>query len=146
MCGWVNMCGHGSVEEYWHGRNFHLPDLYFSNYTYNPDYSASGGYLCPSDIRYSQPKRGLTSTGEWKVIVNLPDDQSQGYEKYRQTVRLEQCHYPSSPCSYLATSITSSCIQKHNYISLLAYTAKQGLHMDTFKLPVACSCFIKMKS
>ena len=117
--------------------------ILFRNYTFHHDYHSHGGYLCPSDVSYAQPKRGLTINDEWKVIVNLPDDHSHGYEKYKQTIRLEQCYYPNSPCSYLSPSITTSCKQKHNFVSLLAYTAAQGLHMDTFKLPVACSCFIK---
>ena len=120
-----------------------LSTIFYSNYTYNHDYHSNGGYLCPSDINYSRPKRRLTTRGEWKVIVNLPDEHIHGYERYRQTIRLEQCHYPSSPCSYVSKSVSSSCIQKHNFVSMLAYTAKQGLHMETFRFPVACSCFIK---
>ena len=115
----------------------------FRNYSYNEDYKSHGGYLCPSDITYGQPKRGRTTKGEWKVIVNLPDEHIHGYERYRQTVRLEQCHYPSAPCSYMSKEIQSSCMQKHNFISLLSYTAKLGFHMDTYRLPVACSCFIR---
>ena len=45
-----------------------------------------------------------------------------GYERYTQTQRLEQCMYPGSPCSYLDPHYPSSCLQKHNFVRLLAYT------------------------
>merc|ERR1712126_772902 len=66
-----------------------------------------------------------------------------GYEKYTQTQRLEQCMYPSAPCSYIdQTKLASQCLQKHNFVRLLAYTYEDGLHIDSFKLPVACSCHV----
>ena len=45
-----------------------------------------------------------------------------GYEKYTQTQRLEQCMYPGAPCSFLDPHYSSSCLQKHNFVRLLAYT------------------------
>ena len=45
-----------------------------------------------------------------------------GYERYTQTQRLEQCMYPGSPCSYLDPHYPSTCLQKHNFVRLLAYT------------------------
>merc|ERR550539_1936005 len=107
-----------------------------------------GGYLCPSDIYYGRPKRAINTYGKWKVIVNLPDEYyakgyGKGYEKYTQTQRLEQCMYPSAPCSYIdAHKLASQCLQKHNFVRLLAYTYEDGLHIDSFKMPVACSCHI----
>ena len=61
------------------------------------------------------------------MIVNLPDEYyakgfGVGYEKYTQTQRLEQCMYPGAPCSYLDPHYPSSCLQKHNFVRLLAYT------------------------
>ncbi len=92
-----------------------------------------------------------------------------GYEKYTQTQRLEQCMYPSAPCSYIdpyklesswyrtiiithlygkASVVTLShfimySLQKHNFVRLLAYTYEEGLHIDSFKLPIACSCHVE---
>ena len=76
-------------------------------------------------------------------------------------LRLEQCSQPGAPCSYLSPALPSSCLQKHNFVRLLAYTFDQvrevqmqgnlrshclihlqGLHIDSFKLPVACSCHV----
>ena len=45
-----------------------------SGYSYSPDYHKGGGYLCPSDIFYGRPKRAANTYGQWKVIVNLPDE------------------------------------------------------------------------
>ena len=69
---------------------------YSRGYTYAEDYYKGGGYICPSDIFYGRPKRAVNTYGQWKVIVNLPDEyyakgRGKGYEKYTQTQRLEQC-------------------------------------------------------
>ena len=50
--------------------------------------------------------------------------------------------YPSAPCSFIEKKYYSSCLQKHNFVRLLAYTYDQGLHIDSFKMPIACSCHI----
>ena len=85
------------------------------------------------------------------MIVNLPESyyatgQGAGYERYTQTTRLEQCMYPGAPCSYISTAFHSSCLQKHSFVRLLAYTFHLGLHIDSFKLPVACSCHVSPPS
>ena len=116
--------------------------IYFSGYSYDHNYADGGGYVCPSDIFYGRPQRAVNTYGEWKVIVNLPDSHGDGYEKYTQTTRLEQCVYPGAPCSYISTAYSSSCLQKHSFVRLLAYTFHQGLHIDSFKLPVACICHV----
>ena len=50
--------------------------------------------------------------------------------------------YPSAPCSFVEKKYYSQCLQKHNFVRLLAYTYEEGLHIDSFKMPVACSCHI----
>jgi len=119
----------------------------YKGYKYSAEYYKDGGYLCPSDIFYGRPKRAANTYGAWKVIVNLPDEYyaagyGAGYEKYTQTQRLEQCMYPGAPCSFIDQHYHSACIQKHNFVRLLAYTYQEGLHIDSFKLPVACSCHL----
>jgi hypothetical protein len=123
----------------------------YSGYSYYEDYYKGGGYACPSDIFYGRPKRAVNTYGKWKVIVNLPDEYYEkgygsGYEKYTQTQRLEQCMYPKAPCSYIDPIIKSSCLQKHNFVRLLAYTYEEGLHIDSFKLPISCSCHLTKPS
>ena len=59
-----------------------------------------------------------------------------------QTQRLEQCMYPGAPCSFIDPHFNSGCLQKHNFVRLLAYTYEEGLHIDSFKLPVSCSCHL----
>jgi len=117
----------------------HYRQTQFSGYK-----QEEGGYVCPSDIFYGRPQRAVNTWGHWKVIVNLPDryGAQSKYGKYTQTTRLEQCVHPGTPCSYLSPSLPSSCLQKHNFVRLLAYTFDEGLHIDSFKLPVACSCHI----
>jgi len=120
----------------------------YQGYTYEKEYYKEGGYLCPSDIYYGRPKRAMNTYNKWKVIVNLPDEYYAkgygiGYEKYTQTQRLEQCMYPGAPCSFIDHAYHSGCLQKHNFVRLLAYTYEEGLHIDSFKLPIACSCHVK---
>ena len=110
-------------------------------YRYRPEYHDSGGYICPADVFYGRPKRGVNTYGEWKVIVNLPG--SQDTTGYTQTQRLEQCLYPQAPCSFIDHAYHSSCLQKHSFVRLLAYSYQQGLHIDSFKLPSACSCHVE---
>ena len=98
--------------------------------------------MCPADVSYARPQRARNTFGEWKVVINLPSSESTGYRRYGQTVRLEQCIYPGAPCSYIAPGYSSSCLQKYSFVRLLAYTFSQGLHIDSFKLPVACSCHV----
>ena len=59
-------------------------------------------------------------------------------------IRIIYFRYPSAPCSYIdANKLASQCLQKHNFVRLLAYTYDIGLHIDSFKMPVACSCHIR---
>ena len=55
-------------------------------------------------------------------LMLVPPGFGVGYEKYTQTQRLEQCMYPGAPCSFLDPHYSSSCLQKHNFVRLLAYT------------------------
>ena len=113
----------------------------FRGYRYRPDYHEGGGYICPADVFYGRPKRAVNTYGQWKVIVNLPS--SQYSTGYTQTQRLEQCLYPQAPCSFIDHAYHSSCLQKHSFVRLLAYSYQQGLHMDSFKLPTVCSCHVE---
>jgi len=127
----------------------------YTGYSYNSEYYKNGGYICPSDIYYSRPRRAMNTYGKWKVLVNVDTPKhghgnghkhshGHGHSKhYTQTLRLEQCIYPNAPCSYIDSHYYSRCLQKHNFIRLVAWTYEEGLHVDTFKLPVACSCHIQ---
>jgi len=136
-----------TYEHYYGDKKYQSLGSDHHGYAYAHDYYKKGGYLCPSDIYYGRPKRAINTYGKWKVIVNLPDEyyakgHAKGYEKYTQTQRMEQCMYPSAPCSFVDKKYYSQCLQKHNFVRLLAYTHDQGLHIDSFKMPVACSCHI----
>ena len=109
-------------------------DYVFRGYGYNHDYNKGGGYICPADVFYGRPKRAVNTYGKWKVIINLPG--------HTQTQRLEQCMYPQAPCSFIDHAYHSACLQKHSFVRLLAYSYQQGLHIDSFKLPTACSCHV----
>merc|ERR1711953_154235 len=136
-----------TYEHYYGNKKYQTFGQDYNGYRYAHEYYKKGGYLCPSDIYYGRPKRAINTYGKWKVIVNLPDEYyakgyGKGYEKYTQTQRLEQCMYPSAPCSFVDKKYYSECLQKHNFVRLLSYTYEEGLHIDSFKMPIACSCHI----
>ena len=59
-------------------------------------------------------------------------------------MRSKILRYPEAPCSYIDNKYYSSaCLQKHNFIRLLVYTYEEGLHIDSFKMPISCSCHIE---
>jgi len=63
----------------------------------------------------------------------------------KHTTIIFNYRYPSAPCSYIDHKVYSQCLQKHNFVRLLAYTYEEGLHIDSFKMPVACSCHIEVQ-
>jgi len=96
------------------------------------------GYICPSDVVYSMPKRARNVAGEWRVIVNE-------VHYYTQTARLETCLYADSACRLLAPCYNSKCTQKYVYHRLLSFDPcdpYKGLFIDIYKLPSACSCHV----
>ncbi|XP_043209709.1 uncharacterized protein LOC122374794 [Amphibalanus amphitrite] len=113
-------------------------------HAYGASYQEQGGYICPSDIFYGRVKRAVNTFGEWKVIVNLPDNfrHDPKYKKYVQTSRLESCVYPGAACSFVDHLFPSACLQKYSFVRLVAYSYDRGLHVDSFKLPSACSCHV----
>lgn len=108
-----------------------------------PDYYKDGGYICPSTVSYVQPRRAKNTDGNWKVILNLRE-RYKGQD-YKQNVRLEQCMYTGRECSFTSAFYQSQCVQKFNNNRLLAWTEDKGIHLDVFKLPVACSCHFRGK-
>ena len=122
-------------------------------------------HFCFSLIGYSKPARWFLCQrlwqGIWKIHPNstpwtmhVSDSSNIKYfvkDKkiivilwYCITVYVIYLRYPSAPCSYIdSTKLSSQCLQKHNFVRLLAYTYDLGLHIDSFKMPVACSCHIR---
>ncbi|XP_037084247.1 uncharacterized protein LOC119104634 isoform X2 [Pollicipes pollicipes] len=127
------------------GHDAHLPTT--SGYAYSDSYQRDGGYICPSDVFYARVKRAVNTYNEWKVIVNMPDAfvHDPAYKQYVQTSRLESCVHPGGACSFVDHLFPSSCLQKHAFVRLVAYDPKRGLHVDSFKLPSACSCHLAPK-
>ncbi|OQV14731.1 hypothetical protein BV898_11103 [Hypsibius exemplaris] len=108
----------------------------YSNYVFRDDYYKEGGYVCPAFIEYTSLFQATNARGEWQYIVNL--------KPWTQTVRLEQCFYPLAPCSFMSPSFKTQCVQKYSYQRLIAYEPHgRGLYTDIFRLPTACSCFIR---
>ncbi|GAU97248.1 hypothetical protein RvY_08576-2 [Ramazzottius varieornatus] len=98
----------------------------------------SKGYVCHSVIHYARIMRAKNHRGQWRVIVNIPG--------HTQTSRIEECTKPLERCHYISPKLNSACIQKWNFQRLLAWDKYNGFEMDIFRLPVACSCFIRPKT
>ncbi|XP_073982606.1 neurotrophin 1 isoform X2 [Rhodnius prolixus] len=89
-------------------------------------------HMCASTVEFARPKKARATSGQWKYIVNTGD--------YTQTLRLELCTKPESPCTFLAEGVDSQCVQVYNYHRLLTWDETSGLTMDVFKVPTCCSC------
>ncbi|KAK8776153.1 hypothetical protein V5799_030497, partial [Amblyomma americanum] len=95
-------------------------------------------FACASRVTHARPLRARTVDGLWKVVVNMHSPHGRG--AFQQMVRTEECSEPGGSCSNLVKS--SRCVQKYNLHRLVVWTRPEGIHMDTFRLPVACSCYL----
>ncbi|XP_077557013.1 uncharacterized protein LOC144170862 [Haemaphysalis longicornis] len=95
-------------------------------------------FACSSRVTHARPLRARTVDGFWKVVVNMHSPHGRG--AFQQMVRTEECTEPGGSCSNLVQS--SRCLQKYNLHRLVVWTRQEGIHMDTFRLPVACSCYL----
>jgi len=114
----------------------------------------SGNYepMCRASTFMAQPRRARNLHGHWKVVVNLPGHKYRGVA-VSQMVRLEECTKPNLECSGAPSSIdtkrqqnstpNSSCLQHYDTHRLLVWSPQQGLHIDLFRLPSACSCHLR---
>ncbi|XP_058795732.1 neurotrophin 1 isoform X2 [Phymastichus coffea] len=99
-----------------------------------PFENAEEGFTCPSQVKYARPQLARAASGVWKYIINTGE--------HTQTLRLEKCSNPKTPCSFISENYRSSCMQVYNYHRLLTWDSKLGLHMDIFKVPTCCSCHV----
>ncbi|XP_050052694.2 uncharacterized protein [Dermacentor andersoni] len=95
-------------------------------------------FACAARVTHARPLRARTVQGLWKVVVNMHSPHGRG--AFQQMVRTEECMEPGGSCSNLVQS--SRCVQKYNLHRLVVWTRQEGIHMDTFRLPVACSCYL----
>jgi len=133
-------------REHYYGVATHDEHVPITGSSYSTAYKHGGGYLCPSDVFYARVKRAVNTFGQWKVVVNLPDEfvHDPEYKKFVQTSRLENCVHPGAPCSFVDHLVTA-CLQKHAFTRLVVWDYERGLHVDSFKMPTACSCHLKAK-
>ncbi|XP_022659569.1 uncharacterized protein LOC111249665 isoform X1 [Varroa destructor] len=97
---------------------------------------------CRSQVATIRPLRAQNTQNQWKVIVNV--DTPRNGQKYEQLVRIETCRWPSMSCSHVSSSVQKSvCSQELTTHRLAAWSLEEGLHMDTFHFPVACSCLVE---
>ncbi|XP_055346417.1 uncharacterized protein LOC129593927 [Paramacrobiotus metropolitanus] len=96
------------------------------------------GYVCASVIHYARILRAKNHRGQWRIVVNIPG--------YTQTSRMEECTRPLQRCQYLSPKLNSACVQKWNFQRMLVWDKYNGFEMDIFRIPVACSCFIRPRN
>lgn len=116
--------------------------------------------LCKANVYMAQPRRAKNLLNQWKVIVNLPGHKYRGIA-ISQMLRLEECSRPNSECFASGAPATglvsgargmpqqqsilskSRCLQLYENQRLVAWSHQQGLHLDIFRVPIACSCHIR---
>ncbi|OQV24786.1 hypothetical protein BV898_01376 [Hypsibius exemplaris] len=107
--------------------------------TNSPPFHGQGkGYICQSVIHYARVLRAKNHRGQWRIVVNVPG--------YTQTSRFEECLRPLHRCQYISSKLQTSCIQKWNFHRLMVWDKYNGFETDIFRLPIACSCFIRPKA
>lgn len=122
----------------------------FGAYGLSP--SANYDNLCKAKVSLVQPRRAKNLQGQWKVVVNFPNQADSG--KFRgislsQPVRIEECSGQlNNECGGADKSLTAPipktrCLQQYEDHRLVAWSAQRGLHVDMFRLPVSCSCHLR---
>jgi len=105
--------------------------------------------VCGSYWSYVFPKRAMNQNGEYKFILNAPQD-----GELAQAVRIRVCLRANKPCdlgsytNFLSDVVGTACRQEFGYIRLLAFSNEpkdnqQPLEVGTFQFPSACSCYFQ---
>lgn len=126
------------------------PQQLFPSANYEP--------MCRSSIYMAQPRRAKNLIGQWKVVVNLPGHKYRG-TAVSQMVRVEECSRPNSECAAPPGQVSnlrgqagqsgpsllpkSRCLQHYENQRMVAWSSQQGIHVDIFRVPIACSCHIR---
>lgn len=93
--------------------------------------------LCSVRTQFITPRAALNNRGNWKYVVNMPDNMT-------QLVRAEIC--TSTQCNGLCSlpiGYSSRCEQKYVQKRLVALESNgQNLYTDIFWIPSCCQCTI----
>ncbi|XP_003738925.1 uncharacterized protein LOC100906390 [Galendromus occidentalis] len=92
---------------------------------------------CSAETNLIRPMRAKNTKGMWKVIVNV--DTPLNGQQYKQLIHTETCRKTGAQCH---ASRKSVCVQKFTMHRLAAWSPQEGLHMDSFRFPIACSCLL----
>ena len=98
--------------------------------------------VCSSEVKFVVPGLARDTEGAWRVIV-----QSSSRKLLAQTLALDICTAPDSPCPGLAEcGRKSRCVQRYNYHLMLAIDTNQASEAEdcpslrAFRLPSGCVC------
>ena len=95
--------------------------------------------VCSSEVKFVEPGVALDSEGKWRLIVQSPN-------KMEQTVAVDTCTNPDSPCPGVSEcGKKSRCVQRYNYQLLMAIPLGEQHQEDcpslrAFRLPAGCVC------
>ena len=95
--------------------------------------------VCSSEVKFVEPGVALDSEGKWRLIVQSPN-------KMEQTVAMDTCTNPDSPCPGVSEcGKKSRCVQRYNYQLLMAIPLGEQHQEDcpslrAFRLPAGCVC------
>lgn len=119
------------------GQDMSLTERTAWNYDYGESQAPKEVKLCPSSVRYIQPKEALKDG----VMVYVAND-----ERFKQLIETEVCAAPDEECPYLRDSVPygmrSFCHQKYAYKKML-YLDGERLATDLFRYQSCCSCRLR---
>ncbi|XP_064459142.1 neurotrophin 1-like [Ornithodoros turicata] len=120
-------------------RRFLAPTAYSMQYQKQYGHQLPGGRsVCSATVHWARPLRARSVNGHWKVVLNI-NDPHRTTHKLHQVVVTEVCLNPGEPCSWRR----SRCVQKYGSHKLVVWSREDGVHVDDFRFPVACSCFLQ---
>ncbi|XP_055340050.1 uncharacterized protein LOC129589356 [Paramacrobiotus metropolitanus] len=91
--------------------------------------------ICESDIELVRPGYAKTIKDQWRAVLQLPD--------VTQTVRVERCLRPNTPCRHVPGCYETNCKQRYSYVRLLVFDPCNkftGPSYEMFRIPTACDC------
>lgn len=119
------------------GQDMSLTERTAWNYDYGESQAPKEVKLCPSSVRYIQPKEALKDG----IMVYVAND-----ERFKQLIETEVCAAPDEECPYLRDSVPygmrSFCHQKYAYKKML-YLDGERLATDLFRYQSCCSCRLR---
>jgi len=91
--------------------------------------------ICETDIELVRPGYAKNVKEQWRAVMQGTD--------VTQTVRVERCLRPGTPCKHVPGCYETTCKQRYSFVRLLVFdpcNKFSGPSYDMFRMPTACDC------